>query len=160
MIVIISGPINAGKSAVARRLSQLVAGSLYVDGDDLAPSDLPPAERWSAAIDLISLATLSIAPANLHLLVAFPVDDAGWQRIEQPLLAAGYAVTCVALAPALDAALSERDGRALSDRERARIQSMYDQGFHKPSFASLTIDNSGESVEETAQRIHDFLGLD
>ena len=76
MIVIISGPINAGKSAVARRLSQLVAGSLYVDGDDLAPSDLPPAERWSAAIDLISLATLSIAPANLHLLVAFPVDDA------------------------------------------------------------------------------------
>ena len=37
---------------------------------------------------------------------------------------------------------------------------MYDEGFHNPTFASLIIDNSSESVDETAQRIHDHLGLD
>ena len=75
MIVIVSGPINAGKSAVARLLAQLQPDSLYVDGDDLAPADLPNEERWTIAIDLISMATLSIAQAGLHLFVAYPVDD-------------------------------------------------------------------------------------
>ena len=34
MIVIVSGPINAGKSTVARQLSRLVPDSLYIDGDN------------------------------------------------------------------------------------------------------------------------------
>ncbi len=160
MIVIISGPINAGKNTVARHLSRMVPGSLYLDGDDLAPSDLPNVERWSAAIDLISLATLSVARANVHFFVAYPMDDSSWKRIESPLQAAGYTVICVALAPSLEIALSERDGRSLSDWERARIPAMFDEGFQKPSFASLIIDNSGENAEETARRIYEHLGLD
>ena len=159
MIVIISGPINAGKSSVARRLSQLVPGSLYIDGDDLAPADLPNTQRWSAAVDLISLATQSIAPANLHLFVAYPIDAASWKKIKSPLHDAGYEVTCVTLAPSLEIALSERDGRTLSDWERERIPVMYDEGYDNPPFASLVIDSGGEGADETARRICDHLRL-
>ncbi len=160
MIVVISGSINAGKSTVARRLTRLVPGSLYIDGDDLAPSGLPSGERWSAAIDLIGLATLSLARAKVHLFVAYPVDNKHWESITAPLQAGGYEVTCVALAPRLDVALTNRGERALEERERARISAMYDEGFHNPSFASLIVDNSDESADVTAQRIYEHLQLD
>ena len=159
MIVIVSGPINAGKSAVARLLAQLQPDSLYVDGDDLAPADLPNEERWTIAIDLISMATLSIAQAGLHLFVAYPVDDESWSKIKQPLQAAGHSIACVVLAPPLDVALSNRGGQPLSEWEQARIPIMYEEGYQNPPFASLIIDNSGENAGETAQRIYDHLEL-
>ncbi len=69
MIVIVSGPINAGKSTVARQLSRLVPDSRYIDGDNLAPIDLPNVQKWTTAIELISQATLSIAQTGLHIRV-------------------------------------------------------------------------------------------
>ena len=141
-------------------MSRLVPGSLYIDGDDLAPHDLPNAVRWSAAVDLIGLATLRIAQAGLHLFVAYPVDDTSWEKIKAPLQAAGYDVCCVTLAPPLEIALSERSGRQLSEWERARIPVMYDEGYHYPPFANLVIDNSDEGASESARRIYDHLRLD
>ena len=159
MIVIVSGPINAGKSTVARLLAQLQPGSLYIDDDDLAPADLPNEERWAIAIDLISMATLSIAQAGLHLFVAYPVDDESWSKIKQPLQAAEHSIACVVLAPQLDVALSDRGGQPLSEWEQARLPIMYEEGYQISSFASLIIDNSGESAVETARRICDHLDL-
>ena len=80
MIVIVSGPINAGKSTVARQLSRLVPDSLYIDGDNLAPIDLPNVQKWATAIELISQATLSIAQTGFHLFVSYPIDDASWGK--------------------------------------------------------------------------------
>ena len=160
MIVIVSGPINAGKSTVARQLSRLVPDSLYIDGDNLAPIDLPNVQKWATAVELISQATLSIAQTGLHLFVSYPIDAANWEKIKSPLRTAGYDVRCVVLAPPFEVALSERSGRQLSDWERARISVMYDEGYDNPSFANLVIDNSGEGTNETAQRICDYLQLD
>ena len=84
MIVIVSGPINAGKSTVARQLSRLVPDSLYIDGDTLAPIDLPNAQKWATAIEIISQATLRIAQAGLHLSVSYPIDAASWEQIKSP----------------------------------------------------------------------------
>ena len=67
MIVIVSGPINAGKSTVARQLSRLVPDSQYIDGDNLAPIDLPNVQKWATAIELISQATLSIAQTGAFI---------------------------------------------------------------------------------------------
>ncbi len=114
MIVIVSGPINAGKSSVARRLARLVPASLFVDGDDLAPSDLPLEAKAPLVIDQLIAIALSVAEAGLHLFAAYPVDPADWRKIEHSLRTAGYAVTCVTLAPPIDVALSERGGRQLS----------------------------------------------
>ncbi len=33
-VIVINGPINAGKSTVAKLLAQKVSGGIYVDGDD------------------------------------------------------------------------------------------------------------------------------
>ena len=159
MIVIVSGPINAGKCTVARLLAQRQQGSLFIDGDDLAPADLPNKERWAIAIDLIGMATLSIAHAGLHLFVAYPIDNASWSKIKQPLQAAGHSIACVVLAPPLDVALSNRGGQPLSEWEKTRLPIMYGEGYQNPSFASLIIDNSRESASETAQRIYDHLEL-
>ena len=156
-VIVISGPINAGKSTVARLLAQKFPGGIYVDGDDLAAGGIPLEEKIPLVLDRII--ETARAATGQHIFVAYPLRSKDWRRLERELGATGIETICVTLAPPIAVALSDRPGRSLNEKERRRIREMYDEGYHRRPFSLAIFDNGEETPEQTAERIVGALGL-
>ncbi len=153
----INGPINAGKSTVAKLLAQKVSGGIYVDGDDLAAGGIPLEEKIPLVLDRII--ETARAAAGRHIFVAYPLRLEDWRHLEHALGATGIEAICVTLAPPIAVALSDRPGRSLSEKERRRIREMYDEGYHQRPFSRVICDNGEDTPEQTAERIFEALGF-
>ncbi len=153
----INGPINVGKSTVARLLAQKFPGGIYVDGDDLAAGGMPLEEKIPVVLD--GIVDAARAARGRHLFVAYPLRIEDWRRLERALGSIGVEAICVTLAPPIAVALSDRPGRSLSEKERRRIREMYDEGYHQRAFSRAIFDNGEETPEQTAERIVEALGL-
>ena len=151
--ILVSGPINAGKTTVARLLARRIAGTAHVEGDALrAFVDCLPLEA-ALAPTLRNLADVSrnLLAADLHVVVDYllrPADHAG---LVEALAPAASAVHSFVLAPPLHVALSNR-GRPLDEWERARIRELYDERIHEPGFG-ITIDTAEQTPEQTVDEI-------
>ena len=61
------------------------------------------------------------------------------------------------LAPQLDICLQNRGERKLTESEKQRIKQMYSEGYNRPEFSDLVIDNSTQTPIETLKNILYFL---
>ncbi len=156
--VFVSGPINSGKSTVAALLSRMVPEGRFLDGDDYAPRDQPFEKRIVIGLARLVEAALLEAGKGRMVAAAHPLSAADWTAVAEAFTRHRVEARCVTLAPPLALALTNRGSRALGDWERNRIAEMYELGFERPSFG-LILDNSGETPEATARRIHRALGL-
>ena len=156
-VIVISGPINAGKSTVARLLALKFPGGIYVDGDDLAAGGMPLEEKIPLVLD--GIVDAARAARGRHIFVAYPLRSEDWRRLERELGATGIETICVTLAPPIAVALSDRPGRSLSEKERRRIHEMYDEGYYQRPFSRAICDNGEETPEQTAESIFGALGL-
>lgn len=137
-VVVVSGPVNAGKTTIGHALAQAIEGAIFIDGDDHdAPEDAPLHVRIEVAL-LRLCGEIFANPANF-LVIAYPLRNEDYERL---LLAARNRearLLIVTLAPPLEVTLSDRGNRKLDDGERARVHQMYAEGYHQPVFSDLTV---------------------
>jgi hypothetical protein len=151
-VIQVSGPINSGKSTVGSALARLLPDASFIDGDDHeAPDDAPLAARVVAALLRIEdhIATVECS----HLVVAYPVDQSGYERLRTACERRPARFLVVTLAPPIEVALADRGGRRLTDEERQRIAEMYEEGYHARHFSDFVLDTSGLTAKEGAEWI-------
>jgi hypothetical protein len=144
-IIVVSGPINAGKTTIGRALAKAIDGAVFIDGDDhQAPEDAPLALRIEAGLKRLS-EEIAGNPAP-WLVIAYPLRDEDHERLLDVAQTREARLLTVTLAPPLEVCLSDRGRRALDDGERARICEMYTEGYHQRAFSDLVV-SSASSVE-------------
>ena len=166
LLLNINGPINAGKTTVAKLLAQQLPGALFIEVDDLL-SDVEQEElgldfKGSIALRLERLDALlrkQIAK-NTHPLVifAYPMSEGNYARWIA-LAGQGVEFKSVTLSPDLEACLTNRGTRDLAEWETNRIQQMYDLGYHNPPQADLVINNTHQTPQQTVEQIISHFSL-
>nr|WP_277819437.1 DUF2062 domain-containing protein [Pseudoroseomonas vastitatis] len=151
-VIHLNGAINSGKSSVGQALAARIPGAGFVEGDEHGlPDELPPEQRWAAALTrILRLVASSRAPC---LVTTYPLDDTGYRRLRAVCVARGALLSVVTLAPPLDVALAPRGARRPGAAEQARIRAMYAEGYHRRGFSDVTLDNAELTAEEAAARI-------
>ena len=150
-IIVLNGPINAGKSTTGRALARLVADASFVDGDDHdAPDDAPLAVRISASMAHIE--SHIIAAEGVALFVAVPLRDEDYRRLKDKAESVGAQLRVVTLNPPADVAFADRGGRQLSPDEIARAREMYAEGYASRPFSALVVTDM-QGPEATARAI-------
>lgn len=154
MIVLLNGPINAGKTTVGRLLAEEFADGAHVEGDDL--HGFLPDTPLEAAIPIVLEMAAGVAgplvERGFDVVVTYPLSPADFEYLAAELSALDADVYAVTLSPPLEVALSNRGDRELDEWERERIEELYDAGIHRPAFGAR-LDNAGESPAETVARI-------
>jgi hypothetical protein len=150
-LIHVNGPINSGKSSVGRALARLLPDARFIDGDDHgAPEGAPLPARIAAALRRIEACIAQTDAACL--VVAYPLDQANYERLKAASEQRGMRFLVLTLAPPLTVALTDRGGRTLSPAERQRIAEMYREGYHRRPFSDVVVDTSGLTPQESAER--------
>jgi hypothetical protein len=151
-VVHVNGPINSGKSTVGRALACVLSDARFVDGDDYdVPCDVPLETQWAMALMRIEH-DIAVAECR-YLIVAFPIDRAGFEQLNAACKKRSGRLIVVTLSPPLEVALSDRGERRLTPWERQRIDEMYRQGYQSRPFSDIFLDTSGKAPEESADVI-------
>ncbi|MBU1306459.1 MAG: shikimate kinase [Alphaproteobacteria bacterium] len=137
-VVVLSGPINAGKTTTGMALASLLRDADFIDGDDHeAPEDAPLDQRIEASFARIEWLIAS-ATANA-VVVAVPLREVDHRRLLAAATARDADLLVVTLAPPPAIALANRGGRVLSAQEVARARDMYAEGYASRSFSDLIV---------------------
>ena len=137
-VVVLNGPINAGKTTVGKALAAAIDGAAFIDGDDNGAPDGAPLEVIiEAGLRRLS-SEIAANPAGV-LVLAYPLREADHARLKAAADAAGRRLWTVTLAPPIEVVLGDRGDRRLDDGERARSREMYAEGYHDRAFSDLTI---------------------
>lgn len=147
-IIIINGPINSGKSTVAKKLAGIFSDAIFIEGDGLGKRG-GALEQWIATV-LESIIQRCAQATNRNIFIAFPLREEDWQYLQRHLPAN---LICITLSPPLSTALSNRGSRNIEEWEKKRIREMYREGYQSRDFSSLIQDNGLESADKTAQHI-------
>ena len=150
-VIHINGSINSGKSTLGHALADSLPEAAFIDGDDHdASDDAPLAVRIGAALRRIEV---EIATGQgRHLVVAYPLDDADYERLKAASGRRGARFLVLTLAPPLEVAFTNRGQRSLSSEEKCRIVEMYDEGYHARPFSDLVLDTSLLSLSESVEK--------
>ena len=154
MIIFLNGPINAGKSTIAKLLAKELPEAALLEIDrlremiDWMPLDQTIPINLENAVSLIR----NFSNRGLNVIVPYPLSEKNYDYMADRLKDLKVKMHVFTLAPRLEKALTDRGARKLDDAEQSRIQYHYDIGIHNPSFGE-TIDNSNQTPEETRDYI-------
>lgn len=138
IVVVLNGPINAGKTTVGKALAAAIDGAVFIDGDDNGLPDGAPLDVVIEA-SLRRLSSEIAANPAVVLVMAYPLREADHACLMAAANTAGRRLWTVTLAPPIEVVLGDRGDRRLDDWERARIREMYAEGYHDRAFSDLTI---------------------
>lgn len=154
MIIFINGPINSGKSTVAKILEKKLPDAALVEIDALRdmirwmPIDRAVPINLENAVSVIK----NFSKRGLNVIVPYPLSQKNYEYVMAELKDIGVKIHVFTLSPKIEKALTNRGSRELNDWERERIKHHYDIGIHSPSFGEV-VDNSDQKPEETANYI-------
>ena len=152
-VVWLSGTVGSGKSSVGAALASLLPVSRFLDGDHLAgPRHLPNPVRWGMALDAL-LAAVARPGRFRWLVVAYPLDAAGFLRLRAACAKARRSYTVVNLDVPLSMTLRGRGSRKLTMVEKMRVRTMRSKGYHRRPFATATLRNVYPSVGYASRRL-------
>jgi hypothetical protein len=154
MIIWIDGPINAGKTTVAKRLAALRPRTAHIEVDDLRDfvRCLPLRACIRFCIEDAAVLARSWRSRGLDVVLSWPVSAGNLDYFRELVAEPVRAFT---LLPRLEVALSQRGARVLSAKERRRIRQMYAAKESHP--AGAVIDNSDEPADQTVRSIMSVL---
>ena len=154
-VIWLNATVGAGKTVVGQSLARLVPRAVFVDGDDEAgPPGEPGPPRWRRA--LLVLLRLLVRRPPATLVIAYPLQQTGYQRVKAACAHARRRLIVVTLATPLTLTLRGRGGRHLDAAERARVRTMRSQGYHRRPFAALSLPNANAPPARTAWQIARF----
>ena len=160
MIILIEGPINAGKTTVSQCLRKMIPNTAHVEVDDLRHfvTWMPLEEAIPLALANAACVTVNFVQAGLHVVLSYPLGQEDYNFLKTQFEPLNTPIHCFTLRPTLEVNLTNRGTRALTDHERARIKSQHQTRASESPIGTL-IDNSTQTPEETAQQIVDMTGI-
>ena len=154
MVIFINGSINAGKSTVAKLLSQKIKNTVVLEIDALRDM-IPwvPLEE-SIPMNLENAASLihNFKKAGFNVIVPYPLSRKNFDFLREKLGKDFEDCRFFTLSPALETAAADRGERKLNDWEKERVKYHYGVGINKPDFGDI-IDNTHQTPEETTDLI-------
>jgi guanylate kinase len=154
MIILISGPINSGKTTVGKALAALLPRTAHLEVDTLR--ELVHFLPFEAAIPInlenAAAITSNLARRGIGVILTYPLGEEDYDYLLRAFADLPTAIHTFILGPTLETALVDRGERRLSDHERRRIREQYQDNRHQPAFG-IQIDNTAQAPEETATMI-------
>lgn len=157
LVILISGPVNAGKTAVAAAVASLLPGTAHVEVDALRAFVpwMPLADAIPVGLESAAVVARVLLRRDLNVVVDYPLSAADRDFFLGALAVASERVHAFTLRVPLEVLLTDRGDRRLADRERARILEQHRAAAGEPTVGTV-VDNHGRTAEETARAI---LGL-
>ena len=151
-IININGPINSGKTTVSKLLHEKLPDCLFIEVDELLSDEeqkklnLNREDGWAERLK--RLKSIVVEEKKLqryeNIIFAYPMSIKTyhqWKLWEDE----NTKFISITLAPKLDICLQSRGERKLSAQEKERIKQMYKEGYNRPEFSDLVIDNSTQT---------------
>lgn len=156
-VVVLNGSVNSGKTTTGRALAHLLPGAVFIDGDDHGvPSSVPFEEMTELSLDwLIARIVEATAPM---LVIARPLRDHDFARLQSAIKSRDAQLIVVTLAPPLAVAGADRGDRKLDAWELHRVPEMYAEGYASRAFSDLVITDM-TTPPQTASQIADHFQL-
>ena len=158
MILWLNGSINSGKTTVAKILSKELNNTAYIEIDVFhefihwKPIQESVQLNIKNAIGVIK----NFLDEDIDVIVSYPLSQKNYQFVMAELDQYKDQLHVVTLAPTLADALTNRGTRELDEWEVERIKHHYEIGIPSPSFGDV-IDNSGQTPDETAKAVLEFV---
>ncbi len=163
-IININGPINSGKSTIAKLLIRILPRSLFIEVDDLLSDEeqdrlgLSMQAGWAERTNRLNAIIQKEKSGENYqnIIFAYPITAKlykEWQAWED----GKTTFINITLSPKLEVCLQNRGTRELDDWEIKRIKEMYQEGYQHPEFSDLIIDNGEQTPQETVHEIINFL---
>lgn len=151
LVIVLNGSVNSGKTTTGRALAEMLPGAVFIDGDDHGvPSSVPFDEMIELSLDW--LVTKIVEATASILVIARPLRDSDFARLQSVAKTCGAELVVVTLAPPLIIAGADRGDRKLDAWERNRVPEMYAEGYANRGFSDLVITKM-VSPEMTAREI-------
>ncbi|MCZ4344572.1 shikimate kinase [Devosia neptuniae] len=155
LVVVLNGPINAGKTTTGKALAAIVPRAAFFDGDDHdAPDDAPLVARIEASMR--RLEHLIATADGAVLVLATPLRHNDYQRLLRVSATRHADLRVVTLAPPVETATSNRGSRQLRPDEILRTRQMYVEGYASREFSDLTIVDMATPRASAVQICHHF----
>lgn len=155
MILFLNGPINSGKSTVAKLLAKKIPNCAILEIDalremiDWIPIDQTVPINLENAVSIIR----NFSKHGISCIIPYPLSQKNYEYVAKELADIPDEKYLFTLSPPLEESLKNRSGkRELTDWERERIKHHYAIGIHNPLFGEV-IDNGGQTPDETADLI-------
>ncbi len=154
MIIFINGSINAGKSTVAKILSNRIPNTSLLEIDTLREIINWMTIDQAVPINLENAVSIikNLSKRNINVIVPYPLSKNNYDYLTNELENIDTKIYFFTLAPDLDRVLTNRGDREISDSEKERIKYHYEIGINNPSFGEV-INNSDQTPEGTVKYI-------
>lgn len=155
MILILNGPINSGKSTIAKILCKEIPNTAHIEIDNIREfiDWMKNEEAWEISFDTALSVAKDFIKKNLNVIITYHISDKGFQKIKETLGHLDKDIFAFTLLPKLDLLLTDRGNRQLNDWERGRIKETHELKTHQVNYGEI-IDNSRQTSEETADLIY------
>ncbi|WP_193336814.1 shikimate kinase [Devosia beringensis] len=154
-ILVLNGPINAGKTTTGRALAALLPDALFIDGDDHEAADDAPLEQRIEA-SFAHIEQLIATTLAGFIVVAVPLRDVDYRRLLVAGAARGAVLRVVTLAPPPAIAFSNRGNRPLSSGEVERARQMHEEGYADRPFSDLIVTDMAGAQATAAEIARSF----
>lgn len=152
--LIISWPINSGKTTISTLLAEQLPDAAHIKGDEIR--HFITHKTIEEALPLTLANIVSIAHNFLHTwftpIIDLTLSLMDYEYISHHLTDKSGHIDAFILSPPRNTALQNRGNRELTDREKERIDYLYDHRYHDPWFW-VRIDNSEQTAQETTNQI-------
>ena len=154
MIILLSGPINSGKTTVGKALATLLPRTAHLEGDLLRElvHFLPLETAIAISLENAAAITSNLARRGIGVIFTYPLGQEDYDYLLRAFAELPASIHTFILSPPLEIALNDRGERQLSGYERRRIREQYQDNRHQPAFG-IQIDNTTQTPEETAAMI-------
>ncbi|RPI18611.1 MAG: hypothetical protein EHM58_04700 [Ignavibacteriae bacterium] len=159
MVIFINGSINSGKTAAAKLLKNKLPRTAHIEVDDLRAfiDWMPLEESIPINLDNTILIINSFSTRKISSIVTYPLSKDEFEYMTARIKSREE-IYFFTLNPSLETALSNRNGRELTEWETERIRYHYSIGVNNPGFG-VVIDNTEQTVEETVDEIISQLAM-
>lgn len=154
MIIILNGPINSGKTTVAKILWELIPNLAHIEIDKIREfiDWMENKPSWELSFSTALTVAKEFLKKDLNVLITYHISDKGYKQIKECLEPIDKDIFAFTLLPPIHKTLTNRGTRELNQWEIQRIKETYEKEKHKVLYGE-TIDNSTQTPQETADYI-------
>lgn len=155
MIIILNGPINAGKSTVTKLLWEMIPNTAHIEIDKLREfiDWMEGSEGWQMSFEAAIPVAKKFIEKGLNVIITYHISKESYEQIVTALKPYDNHIFAFILKPKLESLLQNRGSRQLNEKEMNRIKETYNTATY--SDYGETIDNTNQAPQETAQIIYD-----
>ncbi|MFS8159481.1 MAG: hypothetical protein ACMG6E_04570 [Candidatus Roizmanbacteria bacterium] len=154
MLIILNGPINAGKSTIAKLLSEMILNTAHVEVDKIREfiSWMEGSEGWNMSFEAAIPLAKKFIEKGLNVIIAYHISKDDYQKIVDELGSSSGDMYAFTLRPTMELLLQNRGSREIGEREINKIKDTYNREMYQ-SHGEI-IDNTHQTPEQTAKHIY------